>query len=182
MAIQTLGYYSLLENLTKDSYIGAMLVIDKVGKPMEFRTTYPIKPTFVQKQLYGDSLLPYINQELCGQPLYQALTHKPDILVVEKLELLILTEVIKNCHLAQIMPFNRTLDILQKVEQRQQLTSPGNQFESLAVAFPKQYNNSEQTMILNQLTDFFKTVNLREPFQRIIVALKALADQDPHFR
>jgi len=174
MAIQTLGYYSLPK--IKDGYIGAILVIDKEGKPVEFRTTYPVKPTAVQMTLYGDSLLPTINIELCGQPLYQALSHKPDILLIENTTLLPLAKKISG-RLAHITPFDRNVTSAQH-----KLTSPNNQFNPLMVTYPDYYNSNDHTFIVNQLADFFKTVNLVEPFQRIMVALNALANENSNFR
>jgi len=69
----TIGFYALLSTTDNKGFVGALLITDDLGKPEEFRVTYPVKPTTLQRQLYGDSLIPHIGIELCGKPLYQAL-------------------------------------------------------------------------------------------------------------
>jgi hypothetical protein len=64
-----LGFLTLQETLNKDGYIGAILITDTGGVPQEFRCTHPVKPTVIQKPLYGDTLEPYIGVNLCGVPL-----------------------------------------------------------------------------------------------------------------
>ncbi len=84
----TIGFYALLQTQDGKGYSGALLVTDDLGKPTEFRVTYPVKPTALQKQLYGDSLIPHIGIELCGKPLYQALKNKPLLLMVNDVRFL----------------------------------------------------------------------------------------------
>lgn len=67
-----IGFLSLIETEAKDGYLGALLVTDARGIPQEFRCTHPVKPTTVQKSLYGDTLLPHIGINLCGIPLIKA--------------------------------------------------------------------------------------------------------------
>jgi len=172
MAIQTLGYYSLPQ--IKSGYIGAILIIDKEGKPVEFRTTHSVKPTTVQVALYGDLLLNTINVELCGQPLFHALSHKPPILLVDNNALLPLATKI-SARMAHVRPFDHNVTSAQY-----KLTSSNN--NPLAVTCPSYYNDKDRTSTIEDLTDFFKTVNLVEPFQRITVALTALANENPNFR
>jgi len=46
-----LAFLSLCETLSRDGYIGAILVTDERGIPQEFRCTYPVKPTMIQRVL-----------------------------------------------------------------------------------------------------------------------------------
>lgn len=69
-----LGFLSIEESEEKDRYIGCLLITDLNGVPQEFRCTHPVKPTSMQKPLYGKSLVPYIGIELCG-----VINHKQDI-------------------------------------------------------------------------------------------------------
>jgi hypothetical protein len=45
------------------------MVIDHRGYPLEFRCTTPVKPTPIQKIIYGSLLDQYIGVELCGKRL-----------------------------------------------------------------------------------------------------------------
>jgi len=52
---------------------GGALVTDIYSRPYEFRVTSPIKPTQLQKVLYGKSLVDYMYGELICTPLLKSL-------------------------------------------------------------------------------------------------------------
>jgi hypothetical protein len=79
-----IAFLTLRETASQDGYIGAILTIDPQGMPKEFRCTHPVKPTAIQKPLYGNMLEPYIAIELCGKPLLQSIQNKPSLVVVER--------------------------------------------------------------------------------------------------
>jgi hypothetical protein len=79
-----IAFFSLEPTQDKKGVIGAMLVTDDLGMPQEFRVTFPIKPTSLQQRLYGDSLVTHLGVTLCGEPLYNALRLKPELLVVSQ--------------------------------------------------------------------------------------------------
>jgi len=76
------GFWGLYETLAKDGYLGAILITDLRGIPQEFRCTHPVKPTTVQKPLYGTTLEPYIGVNLCGIPLIESIQNKPSLIMV----------------------------------------------------------------------------------------------------
>ena len=61
------------------SYRGAILVTDDCGKPLEFRCTAPVKPTAVQRTLYGSTLTPHLLVALIAKPLMDALNEEPAV-------------------------------------------------------------------------------------------------------
>jgi hypothetical protein len=67
---------------------GGCLVTDALTRPVEFRVSGAIRPTSLQKVLYGDMLLEYICNELIGLPMLQSLEHKPEIVMVREAEFL----------------------------------------------------------------------------------------------
>ncbi len=71
-----LGY---LEFVNSASYRGAILVTDDWGKPLEFRCTAPVKPTAVQRTLYGSTLTPHLLVALIAKPLMDALNEEPAV-------------------------------------------------------------------------------------------------------
>ena len=71
-----LGY---LEFDNSASYRGAILVTDDWGKPLEFRFTAPVKPTAVQRTLYGSMLTPHLLVALIAEPLMEALNEEPAV-------------------------------------------------------------------------------------------------------
>src|SRR3990170_6152507 len=81
---QLLGFLALQETSSHDGYLGAILITDLQGVPQEFRCTHPVKPTTIQKPLYGDTLEPYIGVKLCGIPLVESIQNQPALIIVEK--------------------------------------------------------------------------------------------------
>ena len=74
--VALLGY---LEFDNSASYRGAILVTDDWGKPLEFRCTAPVKPTAVQRTLYGSTLTPHLLVALIAKPLMDALNEEPAV-------------------------------------------------------------------------------------------------------
>jgi len=74
--VALLGY---LEFDNSASYRGAILVTDDWGKPLEFRFTAPVKPTAVQRTLYGSMLTPHLLVALIAEPLMEALNEEPAV-------------------------------------------------------------------------------------------------------
>jgi len=74
--VALVGY---LEFDNSGSYRGAILVTDDWGKPLEFRCTAPVKPTAVQRTLYGSTLTPHLLVALIVEPLMEALNAEPAV-------------------------------------------------------------------------------------------------------
>jgi hypothetical protein len=185
-----IGFYSLQLTLDQRGYIGAILVTDDLGKPEEFRVTYPVKPTGLQRQLYGDSLLPHVGIELCGKPLYQSLKDKPKLLVVRHARFLQLGEMI-DCPTVYLERVGEALQVRpdatassqnQPSTQQERLHSSSGRFQPLSATFPSTYGAEDISKTRAELERFFRGVDLLEPFSRIEVALKALGEQDEKFR
>ncbi len=67
---------------------GGCLVTDLLTRPVEFRVSGAIRPTSLQKVLYGDLLMEYICNDLIGLPILQALETKPEWVLVREAEFL----------------------------------------------------------------------------------------------
>jgi hypothetical protein len=78
----TIGFLGYREFDDGEVYRGAILVTDEWGKPLEFRCTAPVRPTKLQRTLYGKSLLPHILTELIGAPLVSSVREKPQLILI----------------------------------------------------------------------------------------------------
>jgi hypothetical protein len=67
---------------------GGTLITDSETKPYEFRCTGPVRPTELQRILYGATLNDYIFVDLLGAPLLRAAKEKP-VLVLVRNEILL---------------------------------------------------------------------------------------------
>jgi hypothetical protein len=62
----TFAYLSTLES-GEHGFFGGYLVVSKLGRPLEFHCTAPIRPSRAQQILYGPTLEPYlIGEQICG--------------------------------------------------------------------------------------------------------------------
>lgn len=69
---------------------GGVLVTDLETRPYEFRTTTPVKPTSMQRVLYGKTLSEFVYGELIAFPLIKAVKEKISLTVVKNEHLLIM--------------------------------------------------------------------------------------------
>ncbi len=67
---------------------GGCLVTDGLTRPLEFRVSGAVRPTSLQKVLYGDTLHEYVCNDLLGMPILQTLESKPDFVLVRDAEFL----------------------------------------------------------------------------------------------
>ncbi len=67
---------------------GGCLVTDALTRPLEFRVSGAVRPTNLQKVLYGDTLQEFICNDLLGIPLLQSLEVKPEFVLVREAEFL----------------------------------------------------------------------------------------------
>ena len=78
------------------SFLGAVLVTDATGHPLEFSYVDPIRPTRMQRILYGRLLEEHVKKDLIARKLLEGLAHKPDITFVDTDELLALQRKVAN--------------------------------------------------------------------------------------
>ncbi len=171
---------------TKDNkgFLGAMLVTNDLGMPEEFRVTYPVKPTLLQRQLYGESLMVHIGVTLCGLPLQKALKTKPEIYIVSDKRYLPLANEIKEL-VAQIEKVGEAFAVGGSGSTsplRRKIQSKSGRFQPLSVLIPSTFDEARHQETLKILEKHFQSIDLVEPFERIRGALQALEAQDERFR
>ena len=71
-----------------DAMRGGCLVTDDMTRPLEFRVSGAVRPSNVQKVLYGDTLHEYICTDLVGHPILGSLETDPDFVLVRDAEFL----------------------------------------------------------------------------------------------
>lgn len=67
---------------------GGCLVTDGLTRPLEFRVSGAIRPTNLQRVLYGDTLQEYISNDLIGIPILDTLENQPGLVLVRDAEFL----------------------------------------------------------------------------------------------
>jgi len=73
-------------------YVGGLLVTNRIGRPMEFQCTTPVRPNRTQEVLYGPTLESFLYCEVVGRTLLERMAVKPDVVLVDQAEVLPLRE------------------------------------------------------------------------------------------
>lgn len=74
--------YLITKQLQSGSILGAILICDTKGFPLEFRYTEPINPTKIQRVLYGNNLDKYLKVDVILDSLLKVLSTNYDFLLV----------------------------------------------------------------------------------------------------
>ncbi|HQK95819.1 MAG TPA: hypothetical protein PLD23_20135 [Armatimonadota bacterium] len=82
MPRQAIAYLITRCSEDRDSYLGAVLTTDDKSLPIEFfHTSPPVRPTRLQRVLYGGALDAYIRRDVIGSPLLKALKERPALVI-----------------------------------------------------------------------------------------------------
>ena len=180
-----LGFLSLYETSNHDGYLGAILVTDLQGIPQEFRCTHPVKPTTLQKPLYGDTLESYIGVNLCGIPLIESIQNKPSLVVVNKDFLLGVrsgspgpTVFIRRAGEAIEI---KTIGGSESKSKRERIDCSSGRFQPVVIIPHYEYaddiNSAKE--ILERVFTYLDPI---EPFERMAKAIEVLGKQDKRFQ
>lgn len=86
-----LGFLTTVE-LADGGFVGGLLVTNRLGRPLEFQCTAPVRANRTQEILYGPTLVPHILTDLVGRTLVDKAGVKPDLVLTENAEVLALRE------------------------------------------------------------------------------------------
>lgn len=168
MAI-TLGFISVRQH-SEHGYFGGYLVVNHLGRPLEFHCTLPVKPSRAQVLLYG----PTLDDFICGEQIAKALITKakltPDLVLTDTsaaLSAALVSNLVvvclvdqresnQNSHLR--FPTQTNLNV-------NQFTLEGRQFQSL------QSCRDVELAVRDLLPQLSERFDLTEPFSRIVEAL-----------
>ncbi len=178
-----IGFYSLYETDTKDSFVGTLLITDNYGIPLEFKCTHSVKATAIQRALYGERLQPYIGIELCGVPLMKSVINVPDFLFVNAPYLLSMRTKVNTA----VVLINKAeqKDAEQKTGEKSEgkiiLAHEYNTFEPVEISynpdFPKDVKNTSESV-----KTVFENFDLTEPFERMKKSVEILGKTDQKFK
>jgi len=149
---------------------GGMLVTDNQTKPLEFRCTSPIRPTGLQKVLYGKMLDTHVLLVLIATPLVRSASERPSIILVRDKRLL---ELCNKVDFPVVWLGRNEEDTGSEEETNGSplITCQTGQFEPIVVRGAQ--DRSEETREVRELLgQVFAKNSLLEPFERIRNALE----------
>lgn len=173
-----LVFLDLLE-LNDQSIRGAALVTDASTEPVEFRCTSPIRPTALQRTLWGKRLEGHIACHLVGKPLLDALSNRPQLIVSRKPEFVALRSLVP-LPLVQVLR-NEELALASSLadgDGREDMLAPSSAgFEPVIVKVHRRFVE-DRDLARRLLNDAFQNHSVLEPFERITNALELVHQQD----
>lgn len=89
-----IGYLSCPQDGAK-GYLGALLITDERTRPLHFAYTEPIRPTALQRLLYGHTLDEYVKIDVIARTLLTGLSIDPSLLFVDSPVLLALRRIVR---------------------------------------------------------------------------------------
>jgi len=177
---QLLGY--LIVDARENYFRGAALVTDSRGIPTDFRYTEPVRPTRLERILYGGALDIYLREEVILENLIKAIETKPTLWIVDS-EILI----------APVQKLSKLPALAMEATQRTPLDHAGQVeptveqgvfiFQADGISAPLRVTVSpENAPKIAQLTGSLaaaaEEMELSEPFTRIARAIEAIAEAE----
>jgi hypothetical protein len=158
---------------------GAALVTDESTEPVEFRCTSPVRPTQLQRTLWGERLMGHIAAKILGKPLVDALTNKPGIVIVRQPEFVEMRPLIsfpvlqalKDTELEKVSLLaatNAVDDVLR---------SDRLEIEPIVMKVHRRFSD-DLKFGRELLSEMFRFRSVMEPFLRIEHALDVIHQQD----
>lgn len=177
-----IGFLTVHE-LDQMTYRAGLLVTDAKGKPLELRATEPLRPDRIQALMYGDTLVPTIAQELCGQPLIDSLRERPDIIAVDHEAFLPLHTLEQP--VVYIRRSGEELEIelgtaaeTEEPHTEEVLQPPAGRFQPVVLEFASEVEDEQRNSLRAELARLFAVFDLLEPFARVSKALQMLQERE----
>lgn len=177
-----LGFLVVENTLMEDGFIAALMVTDSRGFPLEFRATTPVRPSLVQRTLYGGQLDHYVGVELCGKTLVEQASRKPSIIMVPERRLL---DVADQAEIDMVAVW-RAGEALKVEEEGAPSISRGTIKPSGSPFQPLIYeahlaDREHEGKTIAYLEECATRFDLVEAFERMRAALQLLAKEDPRY-
>lgn len=167
----TLGFLTVVAD-PQHGLFGGYLILNSLGRPLEFHCTAPVKTNRAQEILYGPTLTPFLYGEQIGQTLVAKSTSQPRVVCTDLEPVLALREH-TSIPVGLVLPPTGTdgeSETTWRLDSAHAGTGAGHAFSvgrnRLAVA-----SSADQPRIVERLSDLHETFDLFEPFARIREAI-----------
>lgn len=177
-----LGYIQIEE---KDgAFSGAALVTDYRGIPMDFRYTEPVRPTRLERILYGQALDIYLREEVILQSLLSAVEAKPQLWMTVDIELIKPVQQLTRLAVLFIeqtshAPLEQIGQTQPQMEENSFLLQVDNISSPMRISLSAE-NVSKLPSLTQNLVDAAVEMEIMEPFSRMSRALEAVSDNKGH--
>lgn len=162
--------YLITRQAPSGGILGAVLVCDTKGFPLEFRYTEPIIPTKIQKVLYGNNLEKYLKVDVILDSLLKVLSNNYDYLIVSDESLLDYKDAKIIFKIASAQnPLLSGNDKVQITNDNECLLRTKLAESPIRLTFPKKFKceGSEFEGITASLIEMGENIDISEPMGRV---------------
>jgi hypothetical protein len=160
-----------------EAYRGAILVTDESSKPLEFRCTAPVRPTQLQRTLYGKSLLPHVLTELIAMPLISSVREKPQLILIAEDAFFDVRQKVSTPVIRVVRPGgSKSKQEDQSKSKSLLLQSASGKFTQVEIDAHWKFSGDLDSSS-DRLRDLFGRWDLTEPFQRLGEGLQYVHDE-----
>ena len=150
----TLSYLTCPQDAA-GAFLGALMITDDRARPLHFSFVEPVRPTKMQRMLYGPTLEEHVRIDVIAKKLFKEIPYVPDVLLVDVPEMV---------GVRQIVEFPTAF--LKKTNSEE--IEPGR---LSALQYDTGGNQEDQEKVGRILASLETAVDLFEPFNRMREAL-----------
>ena len=180
--IPLVGFLTVIDH-PRSGFVGGFLVLNPVGRPVEFHITTPLKPNRAQEILFGNTLEPYLFGEQIAQTLVRKSQANIGFFFTDSPGVLALQDFVEQPIIFVPQSDSEeksTSDLFSYSRQTQPLRSvPGLSVsrwkEAHIAGFPVWIpgdRSMEISTISAKLNDYTNSIDFTEPFSRVRLALE----------
>lgn len=139
------------------SFVGGLLITDYKSRPLHFAYVTPVRPTAMQRILYGATLNEHIQVDVIAKRLFEELPIVPTVLFVDNEDILKIQRIVK-------FP----------VAYLSKASETDSDVSTLSTIHYKTYTDTfeVQNVVGQTIANLENVIDLTEPFQRMREALK----------
>lgn len=163
-------------------FLGAVLITDYKGFPLEFRYTDPIIPTKIQQVLYGEGLEKYLKIDVITDSLIKALSQEISVLFVQDEDVLAYKESkipIVRLSSTKNAPLSEPGDY-QKIKSNEVLLQTSHSKCPIRLLFKDNFQCEGPAFdsIVDMLVEAGKFMDVDEPLSRVQKTLELVCNQE----
>ena len=171
------GYFCHLK--MDEKHLGAILVTDQIGIPLEFKYTEPVVATKLHKILYGSVLEKFLHETVIRDRLGQEIRSLPDYFIASYDEKDFLGPVANRNMMAvqkYSLPPNELSGTFNRIREREAVVELEDEQIYLRLAFSTSDEKLQHTMVA-WLQEIARTMDVLEPLDRITRALNSICGE-----
>lgn len=162
-----IAYLMIIQEL-EETYLGGIMVTDPYTIPVEFKYTEPLKPTGLQKILYGKSIEKFICVDVIARKLLQGLQENPRVVLIQEKILFSISAKAPVCILST------------KNEAKQAGNDPEELFSTdVENGYQLHARIKPAPDLVQWISRISKEVDILEPFNRLKEALQYVCSNEP---